>query len=89
MSDSVIICSQSPDGRLIASGAIDGIINLFDLQSGRLLHTLEGTWARTVLYKMFHQSTVDVHVLVVTIETSKNRNYFKIKIKISELFLFQ
>ena len=27
----------------MASGAIDGIINLFDLQSGRLLHTLEGT----------------------------------------------
>ena len=33
---------QSPDGKLIASGAIDGIINLFDLQTGRLLHTLEG-----------------------------------------------
>ena len=33
---------QSPDGKLVASGAIDGIINLFDLQSGRLLHTLEG-----------------------------------------------
>ena len=34
---------KSPDGKLIASGAIDGIINLFDLQTGRLLHTLEGT----------------------------------------------
>ena len=39
---SFILLSQSPDGKLIASGAIDGIINLFDLQSGRLLHTLEG-----------------------------------------------
>ena len=39
---SFILLPQSPDGKLIASGAIDGIINLFDLQSGRLLHTLEG-----------------------------------------------
>ena len=37
-----VLSLQSPDGKLIASGAIDGIINLFDLQSGRLLHTLEG-----------------------------------------------
>ena len=36
------MCVQSPNGRLIASGAIDGIINLFDLQTGKLLHTLEG-----------------------------------------------
>lgn len=27
---------------MIASGAIDGIINLFDVKSGKLLHTLEG-----------------------------------------------
>ena len=40
---------QSPDGKLIASGAIDGIINLFDLQSGRLLHTLEGIYTQTHL----------------------------------------
>ena len=33
---------QSPDGRLVASGAVDGIINLFDVESGTLLHTLEG-----------------------------------------------
>ena len=38
----VCMCVQSPNGRLIASGAIDGIINLFDLQTGKLLHTLEG-----------------------------------------------
>ena len=37
-----VLLPQSPDGKLIASGAIDGIINLFDLQSGGLLHTLEG-----------------------------------------------
>lgn len=36
-------CSiKSPDGKLIASGAIDGIINIFDTQTGRLIHTLEG-----------------------------------------------
>ena len=34
--------SQSPDNKLIACGAVDGIINLFDLQTGKLLHTLEG-----------------------------------------------
>lgn len=33
---------KSPDGKLIASGAIDGIINIFDTQTGRLIHTLEG-----------------------------------------------
>jgi len=33
---------QSPDGKYIASGAIDGIINIFDVASGKLVHTLEG-----------------------------------------------
>ena len=37
------ISLQSRSGKLIASGAIDGIINLFDIKSERLLHTLEGT----------------------------------------------
>lgn len=34
--------SQSPDGKYLASGAIDGIINIFDIATGKLLHTLEG-----------------------------------------------
>ena len=33
---------QSPDGKYVASGAIDGIINVFDVSSAKLLHTLEG-----------------------------------------------
>jgi len=33
---------QSPDGHYIACGAIDGIINIFDLTTAKLLHTLEG-----------------------------------------------
>ncbi len=33
---------QSPDGRFVASGAIDGIINVFDVSTGKLVHTLEG-----------------------------------------------
>ena len=34
--------SQSPDGRFVASGAMDGIINVFDVATGKLVHTLEG-----------------------------------------------
>ncbi|CAI8026708.1 WD repeat-containing protein 61 [Geodia barretti] len=34
--------TYSPDGKLIASGAVDGIINVFDVGTGGLLHTLEG-----------------------------------------------
>jgi WD repeat-containing protein 61 len=37
-----IFIFQSPDGKYIASGAIDGIINIFDVSSGKLVHTLEG-----------------------------------------------
>ena len=33
---------QSPDGKYIASGATDGIINVFDVATSKLLHTLEG-----------------------------------------------
>lgn len=33
---------QSPDGKYIASGALDGIINIFDVAQGKLVHTLEG-----------------------------------------------
>ena len=33
---------QSPDGKYIASGAIDGIINIFDVAYGKVLRTLEG-----------------------------------------------
>ena len=33
---------QSPDGKYIASGAIDGVINIFDVASGKLVHTLQG-----------------------------------------------
>lgn len=33
---------QSPDGKYIASGALDGIVNVFDISTGKLIHTLEG-----------------------------------------------
>ena len=33
---------QSPDGKYIASGAIDVIIYIFDVASGKLVHTLQG-----------------------------------------------
>lgn len=28
--------------KFVASGAMDGIINVFDVSSGKLVHTLEG-----------------------------------------------
>ena len=34
--------SQSPDGKYVAGGAMDGIINIFDVATGKLVHTLEG-----------------------------------------------
>lgn len=37
-----LLVLQSPDGKYLASGAIDGIINIFDIATGKLLHTLEG-----------------------------------------------
>ena len=39
-----ILCTplQSPDGRYVACGAIDGIVNIFDMPTRKLLHTLEG-----------------------------------------------
>jgi len=33
---------QSPDGKYIASGAIDGIITIFDVAAGKVVQTLEG-----------------------------------------------
>ena len=37
------VCAlQSPDGKYIASGALDGIVNVFDITTGKLIHTLEG-----------------------------------------------
>lgn len=33
---------QSPDMKFVASGALDGIINVFDVETGKLVHTLEG-----------------------------------------------
>ena len=33
---------QSPDGKYLASGAVDGIINIFDIATGKLLHKMEG-----------------------------------------------
>ena len=33
---------QSPNGKYIACGAIDGIINVFDIATGKVIHTLEG-----------------------------------------------
>lgn len=37
-----LIHHQSPDGKYIATGAIDGIINIFDVSAGKVAQTLEG-----------------------------------------------
>lgn len=38
----ILLFLQSRDGKYIASGAIDGFINVFDVASGKLVHTIEG-----------------------------------------------
>lgn len=38
----VLAVAQSPDGRRLASGSMDGSVVIFDLETGSLLHTLEG-----------------------------------------------
>ena len=43
-----VFALQSPDGKYLASGAIDGIINIFDIATGKLLHTLEGIHPFTI-----------------------------------------
>ena len=40
---------QSPDGKYIACGAIDGIVNIFDIATGKLIHTLEGKFECVIL----------------------------------------
>ena len=41
--DWILSVSFSPDGRILASGGIDGSIELWDVANGRLLSTLKGT----------------------------------------------
>lgn len=53
--------AQSPDGKYLASGAIDGIINIFDIATGKLLHTLEGM-AHFILCKLGYHITKDESV---------------------------
>ena len=38
----VLSVAQSPDGRRLASGSMDGSVAIFDLATGIMLHTLEG-----------------------------------------------
>ncbi|KAM5329836.1 LOW QUALITY PROTEIN: WD repeat-containing protein SL1-17-like [Glossophaga mutica] len=38
----ILSIAYSPDGKYLASGAINGIISIFDMATGKLLHTLEG-----------------------------------------------
>lgn len=38
----VLSVAQSPDGRWLASGSMDGTVAVFDATTGQLLHTLDG-----------------------------------------------
>ena len=33
---------KSPDGKLLACGSQNGFVNIFDVATGKLLHTVEG-----------------------------------------------
>lgn len=47
-----ILVFQSPDGKYIACGTIDGIVSIFDTTTGHLLHALEGK-QRFSIFKPF------------------------------------
>lgn len=55
---------QSPDGKYLASGAIDGIINIFDIATGKLLHTLEGGFK-------YEYSSLELEVIAIIIYKGK------------------
>ena len=38
----VLSVAQSPDGKWLASGSMDGTVAVFDATTGQLLHTLDG-----------------------------------------------
>lgn len=66
--------SQSPDGKYLASGAIDGIINIFDIATGKLLHTLEGELGS---YFICLVVIVSVRGLMAIFSFGKNNNRVK------------
>lgn len=63
---------QSPDGKYIASGAIDGIINIFDVAYGKVLRTLEGRFhcVKIIIIKnsiyLFYFSYMNFVIIQVT-----------------------
>ena len=38
----VLSVAYSPDGKRLACGSMDGTVGVFDVASGKLLHTLDG-----------------------------------------------
>ncbi len=42
MKESFCSFFQSPDGKYLACGSIDGFVNIFDIQASKLLHSFEG-----------------------------------------------
>jgi WD repeat-containing protein 61 len=61
----VLSVAYSPDGRRLACGCMDGVVAVFDVDSGKLLHALEGHF-KPVRSLVFTPGAARAHVSLST-----------------------